>query len=305
MAISYFTGTLNPASTTLAQDIRLAIKSAVTQAIAAGKTQWAITDDGYTVASNIRTVFTNTAGFAFKVHHSTTLTNTTVGLTLAQSYTQATHTMTNIGFGGGTTTPAASGFSGVNLVNVDTQPTPHFASTWIATSTQSAWYASVEADYMIFSVKLTATTGMWFYVGKFTSVVGNPTLGTDTYPFALIGTGGSGTNPSVSLHAFSNGSISAAHYFALGAENRYYQSPAYGQAKDYYSLNPDKAKLSKVNVYRQSASPVVNAYLAGWKRGQLKDILYGDSTNATIGTTVAVDTKTYQYIGDTFWAAIN
>lgn len=300
MAIFYTTGTLNPSSTTLAQDIRVAIKTAITAAITAGKTQWAIVDDGYTVAANIRTVITNTAGFAVKINHSTTLTSLPLLFTFGQAYTVATHTLTNIGFGNATATPAATTFSGVNSVNVDTQPTPHNASSISAVNTQTAWSASIENDYMIFSIKTSSTTGLWVYIGKFQTLIANPALGTDIYTYGMFG-----SVAPILLNAFGNASTAGNHGPVLGASSAYATPPAQASSLDRYSINPAYAKVAEWYIYRQSSSPTTTAYTLGWLRGKLYDIIQAPVTSATIGNTVSIGTKTYQWVGGTAWVAVN
>jgi len=313
LAIFFTQGTLNPASTTLANDIRVAWKGAVTTAIANGKTNFAVVDDGYTTGGLIRSVITNTSGWAMEIYNSTTTSLLPVQFIFGQSYTVATHTLNNQGFGSvvGSFTPLASGLSGSNTAT--TAGTVHTAKTFNAVNTQSAWTAHFNDDYVIFSVKVTNTTGYWLYAGRFSSLTANPALGTDTYPFGMFGTAGN-----VLLSSHGNGSTAGIHGPAITS---IYQdsAPALASSNDFYSLNTNKAKLSPWYIYRQSITPNTNNYTLGWRRGKLfENIAYhGFPNNASIGATVAIGTTTYMYVGNSgnfttatpngyaMWAAIN
>ena len=105
MALSFTKGTLNPASTSLARDIRNAWVSAFS-----GKPNWNIVDAGYVynidgVGDLERTVITNSNGFSLMLANSTTLTDTRLFVYIGRTYDATNHILNRLAFNGTKSTP--------------------------------------------------------------------------------------------------------------------------------------------------------------------------------------------------------
>lgn len=324
MAVFFTQGTLNPASTTLSNDVRVALVGAVTAAIAAGQTQWSIQDDAYVNGTGRRTVINNTAGFSFIILNSTTTTDTTIDFYLGQSYTLATHTLNNIGFGLGATNTLsnATGFSGTNYnptaVSTANSGTPAIHTSayyFTATSSQSAWAASINNNYIIFSIKDGSTNnGQWIYIGAYTTLVTNPIL-TDTYPYVMVKSTTAGNSTGgVFLHSLDNNSKTIIHG-ALAWSLIQNAAPAKaGTYNKYIEIN--KSPVSEIFVSRgYSQYLYANSDTNGWLRGKLKGCYNGNGLSAVWGDTVNIDGISYfymgglnEYVGNTslaLWAAVS
>lgn len=318
MAIFYQTGTLNPLSTQLSEDIRQAFKTGMDAAIASGKTKWAVAEHDYVNGTSRRTVYTNTDGFAILIQNSTTLATNGVYFYLGQSYTLATHTLNNLGWGdcNTATTSNSTGFTGttMNPTTYNQNPANHTGNYYFtATSAQTNWSIHVENEYVYFSFKDgSAANGKWMFAGRHTSMVGNSAL-TDAYPFSMyVGCNtGTGYNRGVILHSLDNNSVSAIHgpdFWSL-AQNT---NPAVPGYYDKFSTNPNKAKLSPIYISRSTSTiytsyastnhyvysvPPSTSYLYGWLRGKLPVAYMGGSTSAIWGDTISIGGATYMYIG--------
>ena len=312
MAIFYQTGTLNPLSTQLAEDIRQAFKTGMDAAIAAGKTKWSLEEHDYVNGNSRRTVYTNSEGFSFLIQNSTTLTTTGIYLYLGQSYTLATHTLNNLGWGNTLTTSAtsnASGFTGTNMnpSTFNQNPANHTnAHLLTATSAQTNWSIHVENEYLYFSFKDgSGNNGQYFFVGKHTSMVANTAL-TDSYPFSMFTT--ANTNRGVLLHSLDNNSVNIVHNPAFWSLSQS-TPPASLAYYDKFSTNSNKAKLSPMYISRQQATiPPDTALLRGWLRGKLPAAYYGSSLGAIWADTISISGNTYMYIGggtsNALWVAV-
>ena len=95
MAIAFTKGTLNPASTSLARDIRNAWVSAFT-----GQPNWTVLDNGYVNGTIERTVITNSNGFSIMLANSTTLTDTRLFVYIGRTYDTINHILKRIAFTG-------------------------------------------------------------------------------------------------------------------------------------------------------------------------------------------------------------
>lgn len=327
MAISYYTGSLTPSSTTKADDIMNAYIGAMTSAIAAGKTNWSIADSGYVNTSCKRVVFNNSLGFSLMMVISTTTSVTTINWYLGQSYNATTHVLNNISIGNTgnrTVTPtytlnadgiAAGSSYNPTTVNATTNssvgPSPQGSNWWDCTASQTAWSAHIENDYVIFSFNDGSTTGgKWINAGKFTSLIANPAL-TDTYPFALAwnysniyfnNDRGLSFLSATSLAAGTNTNTiySGGTAWGLGSDG----SPAYATQIDAFSADPTKANVSPIYISRYAAQlqdfavPVQGASSYGYLRGKLQGMYHAGGTSASWGDTVAITgVGTFMYVG--------
>lgn len=324
MAIFYKTGTLNPLSTTLANDIRLAIVSAVNDAIAAGYTKYAVVDDGYVNGTTVRSVITHTDGWANMLINTTLTDNSRLELLtyFGQSYTVATHTLNNVGFANAADarTAAATGFSGANYApptpltsaGNNTNPVPHGSNVYLkGNGNQNAWFAVFEQDYMYFSYNGHATLkGEVLFLGKFDTMVANPAL-TDTYPFGsftFMADGFTQYARFTILHSLNNQSKNIRHSGFLWSFTSD-GAPAFSTSYDKYSDSPNKAKMAPIYISRygnynqgyfdtrNEAYPPNDSNVNGWLRGKLPIVYHGLDTNANWGDTVSISGKTYKYVG--------
>lgn len=319
MAIFYKTGTLNPASTTLSNDIRLAWISAINDAIAAGYTKYSVVDHDYSVGTGKRSVINHTDGWSTLLLNTNTTGNSSLDLIayFGQSYTLGTHTLNNIAFGSNSfnATADASGFSGVNhnpttMTTKQQNPLPmtsYYALT--ANASQTTWTAFIEQDYAYFSFNGNATQkGDYLFIGKFTTMIANPAL-TDTYPFGLLTTATVSNMGFAMLQSLNNQSKNILH--AGGVFSFPYDAePARLGSYDKYSALPNRAKMSPVYIYRKPVAsytggvqpyPASDAATNGFLRGRLPKAYHGDSTNANYGDTVSISGVSYQYVGGTAW----
>lgn len=315
MAILLKQGTLNPLSTTLANDLRLALVGAVTDAIAAGYTKWAIVDNDYINGTTKRSVITNTDGHATILINSTVTDNTNllVNMYFGQSYTLATHTLNNIGFGTSLTnqTSNATGFSGVNYTPTNAMVTQQYGqgtgvsgtTGLIATASQTNWACIIEQDYLYFSFKDgTTDNGQWVMLGRFDSLVTNTAL-TDTYPFCFAHKSQQYMVGTHILNSLGTYNYSGRHSAGLSS---FAQDTNVANLGDYdrYSTTYNKAKLSPVYIIRTSnyqafEEPTSTNHTTGYLRGKLPNAYHGGATNAVWGDTVTINTQTYMYIGGT------
>lgn len=327
MAISYYTGSLTPSSTTKADDIMNAYVGAFTSAIAAGKTNWSIADSGYVNTSCKRVVFNNSLGFSLMMVISTTTSVTTINWYLGQSYNATTHVLNNLAIsnvGNRTWTPNytlnadgianGSSYNPTNIsasTNTVAGPSPHGSNWWDTTASQTAWSAHIENDYAILSFNDGSTTsGKWISAGKFTTLVQNPAL-TDTYPFSLtwnyVNTYGANERGTSFLSATSlasgtntNTIYSGGIAWGLGSDG----SPAYATQIDAFSADPTKANVSPIYLSRYASNlqdfavPVQGASSYGYLRGKLQGMYHAGGTNASWGDTVAITgVGTFMYVG--------
>lgn len=321
MAIFYKTGTLNPASTTLSNDIRLAWISAINDAIAAGYTKYSVVDHDYSVGTSKRSVINHTDGWSAMLINTNTTGNSSLDIFsyFGQSYTLATHTLNNIAFGGNTLTPTANstGFSGVNYSPTTipargTTPQPQTSNYGVvANASQTTWTAFIEQDYAYFSFNGNVTyKGDYLFIGKFQTMVANTAL-TDTYPFGMLSSQQSiiGTASFSILQSLNNQSKTIAHAGGLFSFP-YDGEPAKLGSYDKYSSQPNRAKLSPVYIFRKHLAsftsgvqpfPPSDSSTNGWLRGKLPKAYHGDATNANYGDTVSISGVTYQFIGGTSW----
>lgn len=306
MAVFFTQGTLNPASTTLSNDLRVAFVGAIQAAITAGITGWSIQDDAYVNGSSKRTVINNTAGYSLMLLNSTTITDTTLDFYLGQSYTLATHTLNNVGFGlsGSTTLSNATGFSGTtyNPTAVSTSnfgtPAIHTSGYFFtATGTQSNWAAHINNTYAIFSFKDGSTNnGQWLYFGAYTSLVTSLTI-TDTYPFVMVKSTTAGNNTGgVFLNSLDNFNKTIVHgAYASGLIQNAAPAKA-GTYNKYIEIN--KAAMSEILITRGYSNYVYSdSNVNGWKRGKLTKCFNGNGISAVWGDTVNIDGIAYFYMG--------
>lgn len=310
MAIKLYQGTLNPLSTTLSNDLRVALVGAVNSAIADGYTNWSVTDDGYVNGTTIRSVINNTAGFACMFVNTTATGNANLQLNpyFGESYTVATHVLNNAAFGRNALyTSNASGFSGVNFTHGTTMladgpttgPSVHGTNSIIATTAQTNWAALIDDNYMYFSFKDgTTSNGKWIFIGKFDTLVLNPAL-TDTYPFGMFGRGQTNLFGHI-LHSLGTPSLNTYH---CGAITSFQQNTNVAKTNDYdrYSSTSNKAKLSPIYVLRYNNTILPNNLGSqnGYIRGKLPNALHGGGEGAAWGDTVTVNSLTYMYLGGT------
>lgn len=323
MAMYFTQGTLNPASTTKADDIRNAWVSAF-----AGQPNWSVVDDGYTLTTGKRTVITNdTNGFAIMLLTSTVTTDLTLNIYLGQSYTLATHTLNNVAFLRNTTSTLAiagnNGYSGTNYnptaISISaTVPVNHGSANYIlATAGQTDWSAHIESDHAILSFKDgAASKGRYVYFGNMNSLV---TAGDTTGKDAVIFNNAIGASQNVGiLNSFGNAGTTTYHggtAFTLPDIG----TPTNSYYKDKYR-NATDATGSPIFIARNAATlqtltaTASEASVYGWLRGSLKSSFVADDGIANWGDTVVVGTTTYMYIGGitttsvidlAYWVAVN
>lgn len=306
MAIQLVTGTLNPASTQKARDIRQAWVAAF-----AGKTGWTILDDNYVNGTTERSVLSNSAGFAVMIYNSTTLTDTNIRFHIGTSYDTGTHTLLNIGFGSNTTlsfTVPSNGLSGISFNPNAIGSAPTTFTTlhgFVTTSSQSAYTVHIESTYAIMSFKDGSTNnGRAVYIGAFTSLVGNPAL-TDTYPFGLFTNGD--TVVDIFVSALGSESQSVAPRVLVGENAAILQAgaPAVPGYADVYGVNPTLSTVSPVFVTKASRFPntlegrgsgTPDPALHGWLRGKLNSVLHANPISAAYQDNITVAGKTYAFL---------
>ena len=271
MAMFFTQGSLNPASTSLARDIRNAWVSAFT-----GQPNWTILDNGYVNGTVERTVITNSNGFCIMIANSTTLTNTSLYIIMGRTYNATTHTMSDLAFGGTQTrdvNPDVNCWSALTLnpSSIGTTGGASQISTYddavvTATASQTAWSAHINNDYATLSVKTGGTNnGQWIHFGKATSLVYN-TLLTDTYPYFLSTSTTTTTvyyRESQVLNALGNPNGT----FATSNSARLYPGkttlpPASTTYYDRYSATPTVGTLSPIYVARNNPIIGTDNYLA-------------------------------------------
>lgn len=303
MAITFLQGTLNPASTQKAKDLRQAWVAAFT-----GITGWSIVDDGYVNGTSERAVLVNNAGFAIMLWHSTTYSTLALNIVFGQSYDSGTHTMNNIGLGwnGATSyTLNATGFSGLtfNPTGANNISSIHSTKTIVPTASQTNWAASINSTYAILSFKDgSATSGKAMYVGEYNNFMTNPAL-TNVYPYGVLFSDGT---RGINLNSSGNGGITAgANTFSpVTFSMNHAGAPASVGYADIYGLYPDLARVAPVFVAKQQTNPNgISANTYGWLQGTLKSIYYAHPSNANWGDTVTIDTKTYYYSGGLYQTA--
>lgn len=323
-------GTLNPSSNTLADDLRQALKDGLTNAIAAGYTNWTITDHDYVNGTVTSTTIENSLGFAVVLMNDTGTTNSRVDLIsfLGTDWNTSTKTLNNIAFGNATDdkTSDASGYSNENYTIPSSMP--NLSSTFnlqpsnmlhiyrlTATANQTNWSIHVEDEYLYFSFKNgTTTKGEWIFFGQYDTLVLNPAL-TDDEPYCLV--------VSSPIRVDKEGSVAVLKSLSpsstikqTGSTFSFPESsaPADLASYDKYSSFPDTAKVSPIYFDRgtepgvSTGQSVTNISRApsdasshGYIRGQLPDIYFGWSNNANWGDTVQVNGEVYMYAGGTYY----
>lgn len=341
MAIYYGNGTLNPASTTLAHDVRRAWKVGFDNAIAAGKTNWTVTEHDFVAsgATTQRTVLSNSLGFVLCIITSTTSSTTTIQAYISSTY--ATPTMSGLGMGltsdgsfvglsGGTDANGISTltFNPTALQGGTLTPQPHGSyQSFAATGAQTAYTVHIENDYAILSFNDgSASKGKWLFAGKYTTLVANTGLPSNTIdkPFCLAFSTSSNTanqvvyvqspgNPSITFPVSAGTFRPGGKAWSLGSNG----APADNTQIDKYSLNPTYAKVAPIYLSRDQytidALTTNNGATAyGWLNGKLTGMYNAGWSNANYGDTIAIGGKTYMYIGGTSktnpiagWALIN
>lgn len=303
MAITFLQGTLNPASTQKAKDLRQAWVAAFT-----GITGWTIVDDGYVNGTSERAVLVNSAGFALMLWHSTNYSTLALNIVFGQSYDSGTHTMNNIGLGGVFATAKtinATGFSGVsyNPTGANTIDIIHATKTITPTASQTNWAASIDSTYAILSFKDgSATSGKAMYVGEYNNLMLNTAL-TNVYPYGVLFSDGT---RGINLNSSGNGSITlqAVEYSPITFSMNHAGAPASIGFADIYGLYPDLARVAPVFVARRQKNPNgISANTYGWLQGTLKSVYYAHPSNANWGDTVTIDSKTYYYSGGLYQTA--
>jgi len=327
MAITFLNGTLNPASTQKARDIRQAWASAFS-----GVSGWTLVDHNYVNGTVERSVLVNSSGFAIGIINSTTLTDLNIQFLFSQSYNSTTHTFDNLGFGRSGATAFSSdatGFSGVSYnpsalgSTVSGTPTPLGPYQIVATTSQTAWTAHIESDHAIVSFKDgTANIGKYAYFGRFDSLVANTSLGTDTYNFFMcVSHPSSSSTTGAILHSIGNETQSIVQGYNAFTPN--YTSPvATLSYADKYSATPTLGTAAPIYIARTTDitygdTPVMGTTSStnGWLRGKLKNVVASNATGALYGDILVVGTKQYYYVGGLtdsignngiyLWAAIN
>jgi hypothetical protein len=309
MPVFYTSGTLTNGSQNT-KDIRLAIVTGINAAIAAGKTQFAVVDNGYVNGTSERSVITNTAGWAFMVFtHTTYSTNTNVYMVSGQSYNAGTHVLTNTGFGNTTGLSNSTGYSGVTLNpstaifspgSTNSGQEPHqYGQAYSATTTQTDWRMTVGDDYFIFSIKDgTTSKGKTIYVGNITSLVGNTSI-TDSNPAVFASNYINNFSEVQIINSVNNNSVNINHSARLIVDSNFTGLPSSIGTADIYSVNPTLTSLGEVFVVRGNTtlSTMTNSNAYGWLRGKLKDVLYSDDGTSVWGDTTIVAGRTYYYAG--------
>jgi hypothetical protein len=322
-------GSLNPASTTLADDLRQALVDGLTNAITAGFTNWSITDHDYVNGTVTSTTIENSSGFAVVLVNNTGTTNARLDMLtfLGTDWNTSTKTLNNVAFGrtSVSATPDANGYSAQSYTIPSTMPS--LTSTTVsptnmltlyrltATSSQTDWSIHVEDDYLYFTFKNgSATKGEWLFFGAYNSLITNPSL-TDDEPFALTVSSAksiSGVHGGVAVLKSMVPSVSASQT-GLTFSFRESSAPASLSSYDRYASDPDTAKVAKIFFDRGTPQDSVNgadrnisrassdANLYGYLRGEFPDIYFGWDTNANWGDTVQVNGEVYMYAGGTHY----
>lgn len=309
--VFYTSGTLTNGSQNT-KDIRLAIVTGINAAIADGKSQFAVVDNGYVNGTAERSVITNTAGWAFMAFtHTTYSTNAYVYFVSGQSYDTGTHTLNNTGFSYINAASNSTGYSGTNInpsaaaygpgaLNAGQYP-HQFGSAYTATVTQSDWRMTVGDDYFIFSIKDGSTAkGRTIYVGNINSSIGNTSI-TDSNP-AVFATNYQNLNNAGEvqiIHSVNNNSATINHLGRMVVDSNFTGLPSAIATRDIYSANPTLTTMSEVFVTRDTVnlSTSTNANAYGWMRGKLNDVLYADDGTANWGDETTVNGKVYYYSG--------
>lgn len=323
-------GTLNPASTTLADDLRQALIDGLTNAITAGYTNWAIEDHDYVNGTVTTSTITNTAGFASVLQNQTGTTNSRLDLItfLGTDWNTSTKTLNNIAFGinNQTRTPDANGHSGVNHTIPSTMPSLTSGTTTpvtmralyrlTATSSQTDWSIHVEDTYLYFTfADGTTRKGQWLFIGEYNSLITNPSL-TDDEPFILTVSEARNLSSETSGVAVLKSMVPSVAATQNGATFSFIGTGGAAAAATYdrYAADPTTATTSKI-YFSRSPSPRVNstidsenvnsvpdnANLYGYLRGELPDAYFSWHNNASWGDTVQIDGEVYIYGGGTWY----
>lgn len=322
-------GTLNPSSTTLADDLRQALVDGLTNAIAAGYTNWTITDHDYVNGTVTSTTIENSLGFAVVLMNETGTTNSRVDLMtyMGTDWTTATKTLNNIAFGNATDDKSAdaTGYSNENYTIPSSMPS--LTSTFglqptnmlhiyrlTGTNTQTNWSIHVENEYLYFTFKNGDTTkGEWIFFGQYDTLVLNGDI-TDDEPYCLSVSSPRRVDKEGSVAVLKSLSPSTT-IKQTGSAFSFPESsaPADLASYDRYSTFPDTAKVSPIyfdrgtepgaisggessNISRAPSDANVNGYI----RGQLPNIYFAWDNNANWGDTVQVNGEVYMYAGGTY-----
>jgi hypothetical protein len=320
MAIYYGNGSLTPSSSTLAHDVRRAWKSAFDSAIAAGKTQWSVTEHDFVAsgATTQRTTITNSSGFVLVLTTSTTDATTTINAWVGGGY--STPNITQLGMGivgaaaGGPYTTDANGIS-TTTYNPNAPQTgtisSHNAIFFSATGAQSAWTAHIETNYAVLTFNDgSATKGKWLYVGAIDSLVTNSAITNQTKMFVC--SSGNGAGAIVQSAGNYSQTISSSG-FRPGLQTwsgAWDGAPAFAAQIDKYSTNPTQANVSPVYLTRQTNDITVldatgSATSFGWLTGKLKGVFHAAAASANYGDTISVSGSTYMYVGGTSYNTSN
>lgn len=313
MAITLVQGTLNPASTQKARDIRQALATSFT-----GISGWTLVDHNYVNGTAERSVITNSAGFAFMIVNSTTLSDNNVYFALGDSYNDITHTLNKVAFHGDSTFGNIASTDSLGYSTFNTNPNAaaitniygnsNFGGIGIVgTTSQTNWTAHIDTDMVVFGVK-TGTFADHVYLGAITSLVGN-VLVTDNKPYTIVGKGISGNfdNLSGMLNnpAMPNVTMNIRNFSYLRFSTPGYGAPASTSYADKYSSQPTLSAVSDVYLGRRFDAPDSNANLYGFLRGKLKGVKFTQTANANWGDNITIAGKTYMYLGTGYWVGID
>jgi hypothetical protein len=307
MAVTELTGAFSGSSTTPAVDVRTML---ATQFAALGG-NWAVVDNNYSNGTSVRSVITNTAGFAIMLVTSTTTTDTTLNIYIGQSYSTSTHTLSNLGFGAPSALASNStGFSGgtYNPTQVfanNITPSFHYSyNYYAATSGQTTWNIVYDTTYAVIGIKDgTTSIGKWFYFGTADTLVANGAL-TDTYNFVLAQnwTGGTaGFVGAIIVNSLGNNSVTINHNGIPAPESNsgLIGAPGTNTYRDKYATDPTKTTASNIIVTRQSTDvkTATDPSTYGWKRFRLTNVIYTDGTGSAYGDTTQIGSNVYRYLG--------
>lgn len=261
-------------------------------------------------ALNVTGTIISATDTTFTIANTSTATYTNGGIVTRENARVAPNSLTNVNFiSSSSTYPSNSyGFSGINwnptAVNTSSSPNAVYNNSngWVCATTFQAFHAVVDTDWMSFSVKDSNATykGKSFYVGKFETLVTNPSL-SEIAPYVYFQNwqGGSLYEGAGCLHSIGNENKNIEHEFT-GIINSWYNNTPI--QTDYYKLNtPVYAQpITLVRGGGSSMATMTDSNTAGYERGKLTNIIYIDDGLAVWGDTIKLFNGTeYTYIGGT------
>jgi hypothetical protein len=316
MPLIYTTGALNPASSTRAHDIRRSWKAGFDAAIAGGNTNWSVLEHDIITGGVERTVVVNSLGFVIVITSATDTNNNIVNVYIGESYNTTTKVINKLGvnyaggpFSGSPVTVNADGTfpGGINPTGTPTggyflPGTPGGAIFVTATTAQNEFTAHIDNDYAILSFRTgTGIKGQWVYLGRYKSMIDNPSITHDKRFIALSNT----TVNSAVIQTAGNGgqSVNATGLWPGCVTWSEPNSGHPGNALyiDKYSAtvaaNFSPLYISRASNFITGLPSHSGAQVHGWLTGELKDIYHAGATVANYGDTVIYDGSTYKYIG--------